>query len=302
MNRIDLHMHSIFSNDGTYEPEELVRMCGEAGIEVMAIADHNSSKACAAGMAEAARRGIQCIPAIEIDCTYRPDGGDSGTDLHVLGYGIDAADPRLAKLEEDLAEQERASSRPRLDIMKELGLVIDEEKAYSLAHYGYVTGEVIAEVALADPRNNDHPMLRDYRPGGRRSDNPYVNFYWDWCAPGRRAYVPIRFISLEECLSLIRGTGGIPVLAHPGNNVKEDDALLEAVLSCGFDGMEVYSTYHSPSQTAYYREKAQAHHLMFTCGSDFHGKTKPSIHLGQMELGEDEQRIMDAVRGAGLVQ
>ena len=302
MNRIDLHIHSIFSNDGTYAPEELVRMCGEAGIRVMAVADHNSVKACLPAMEAAKEAGITCVPALEIDCTYRAPSGQKGTDLHVLGYGIDPLYPGLARLEEELAEQERASSRPRLEIMKEMGLKIDEEKAYGLAHYGYVTGEVIAETALADPRNDGHPMLEPYRPGGSRSDNPYVNFYWDWCAPDKPAYVPIAFISLEECLELIHSAGGTPVLAHPGNNVKEDGALLDEILSCGVRGIEVYSTYHSREQEDYYRKKADEHSLLITCGSDYHGKTKPSIFLGKMELREDEERILAGMKGLGYVQ
>ena len=301
-NKIDLHMHSVFSNDGTYSPQELVRMCSEAGIRVMAIADHNSVKACVPGMEAAEKEGITCIPAVEIDCTYRVSHRQKGTDLHVLGYGIDPGYPDLAKLEEELAQQERASSRPRLEIMKEMGLKINEEKAYSLAHYGYVTGEVIAEVALADPANDDHPMLKPYREGGNRSDNPYVNFYWDWCAPDKPAYVPIEFISLEECLELIRSAGGTAVLAHPGNNVKEDDSLLDEILSCGIRGIEVYSTYHSREQENYYHKKADEKGMLITCGSDFHGKTKPSIFLGKMDLQEDEERILAGMKGLGYVQ
>lgn len=295
---IDLHMHSLYSNDGNFSPEELVEKCHAAGIRIMAIADHNSSKACAAGAAAAEKLGMTCVPAIEIDCTHRP----SGTNLHVLGYGIDAADPGFLRLEEELAEQERASSRPRLDILEGMGLVIDEEKACGLAHYGYVTGEVICEVALADPRNDGHPLLAPYRPGGARSDNPYVNFYWDVCSPGKPAWVPIEFISLEEAVDLIVRTGGIPVLAHPGNNVKEDDAILDAVLKRGMRGIEVYSTYHSPEQVAYYRRKADEYGLLVTCGSDFHGKTKPSIFLGKMDCGGEEESIEAGLKEAGVLK
>lgn len=295
MGKIDLHMHSVYSNDGDFTPEEIVKKCDEAGIEIMAIADHNSCKAVPAALAEAKRRGMHCIPAIELDCCY------NDVDLHVLGYGIDASDKRFAEWEERLAEEERASSAPRLQMMRERGLVIDEEKAYALAHYGYVTGEVVAEVALADDRNKNHPMLKEYRPGGRRSDNPYVNFYWDWCAKGKELYIPLHFLDLEEAVELIESSGGVPVLAHPGNNIKEKDDLLEAVIKSGMKGMEVYSSYHDARKTAYYRKKADRYGLAVTCGSDYHGKTKPSIFLGRLDCGGEEEYIAEGLRRLGLL-
>lgn len=295
MGKIDLHMHSIYSNDGDFTPEELVKKCREAGIGIMAIADHNSCRAVSKAIEEAKKYRMHCISAIELDCCYKD------VDLHVLGYGIDASDERYAHLEKNLAEQERATSAPRIQMMRERGLVINEEKAYALAHYGYVTGEVIAEVALADPENDGHSMLKEYRPGGKRADNPYVNFYWDWCAKGKETYIPIHFISLEEAVELIRSTGGVPVLAHPGNNIKEKDELLREVVESGMEGMEVYSSYHNPEQTKYYREKAERFGLAVTCGSDYHGKTKPSISLGVMDCGREEEYIEEGLRRLGLL-
>ena len=291
----DLHMHSVYSSDGEYMPEELVEKCCSAGIEIMAIADHNSCGACGTGIYEAGRKGMTCIPAIELDCFY------NGTSLHVLGYGIDYRDDRYADYEKYINRLEASTSALRLQKMRERGLYIDEEKAYSLAHNGFVAGEVVAETALSDPRNDHHPMLEAYREGGSRSDNPYVNFYWDWCAPGRPVYIPIPYPSFREVLDLIRRTGGIPVLAHPGNNVKENGRLLEDILKEGIQGIEVYSSYHSADQVNYYREKALQYHLHMTCGSDFHGKTKPSITLGTMDLAGDEQRIRESLKILGLI-
>ena len=95
---------------------------------------------------------------------------------------------------------------------------------------------------------------------------------------------------------------GIPVLAHPGNNVREDDTIPDQVPGCGIRGIEVYSTYHTQEQVRYYRKKAEERGMLITCGSDFHGKTKPAIHLGEMALGEDEERILSEMKGLGYVQ
>ena len=94
MNQIDLHIHSIYSNDGTFTPEELLRQCAAAGIQTMAVADHNTVRGSAEALQLSWRCGVQVIPAVELDCTYR------GTDLHVLGYGIDVTDSRFRKVEQ----------------------------------------------------------------------------------------------------------------------------------------------------------------------------------------------------------
>ena len=86
---VDLHMHSHYSDDGEYTPTQLVDMCHEAGVKVMAIADHNWVKANDEATKYAKELGIKYIPAIEIDCTYQ------GLNLHVLGYGIDYKQPSL---------------------------------------------------------------------------------------------------------------------------------------------------------------------------------------------------------------
>ena len=82
-NYIDLHMHSMYSDDGEYTPKQFVEMCHEKGIRIMAIADHNSVKAIDEASQKAQELGMQYIPAVEIDCTYE------GINLHVFGYGIE---------------------------------------------------------------------------------------------------------------------------------------------------------------------------------------------------------------------
>jgi len=291
MNQTDLHIHSVYSNDGTYSPDELLHMASSAGILVMAVADHNTVRGSARALHLAWKYQVEVIPAVELDCTFQ------GLNLHVLGYGIDTTFSGFSALETSLAAQERASSIPRMELLHQMGLEFDEQKAVSLAHYGYITGEIIAEVALQDPRNNSLPLLEAYRPGGKRSDNPYVNFYWDFCAPEKPAYVPIDFISLADAVQLICSSGGIPILAHPGNNVPRcrEDLLLQ-ILQQGVCGMEVYTTYHNTEQQQYYRKIAEKLGCLKTIGSDFHGKTKPSIHLGQMDIPEDESTILAQLR------
>lgn len=272
MNTIDLHMHSIYSDDGEYTPTELMKMCKDAGLTTVAIADHNSTSAIAEAKKAAKALGINYIPAIELDCTIH------GVDLHVLGYGIDENNQALLDNAEYVKKQAQNVGKEQIEKVKALGFYIDEDACYALSHEGVITGEIIAEVALQDERN--HPLMKEYLPGGSRSDNPFVNFYWDYCAQSKPAYVPIHYISLKEAVDMIYAAGGIAVLAHPGNNTKENLSLIDAIFAYDVKGMEVYSSYHSPEQIAFYKDYAEQHYLMITMGSDFHGKTKPSIALG----------------------
>mgnify|MGYP000066403328 CR=1 FL=1 len=96
---IDLHMHSLYSDDGEFTPTQLVEMCHEAGVKIMAIADHNWVKAIYEAKKKAEELKIKYIPAIEIDCTYK------GINLHVLGYGIDYTNPAFNQLGEDILKQ-----------------------------------------------------------------------------------------------------------------------------------------------------------------------------------------------------
>lgn len=272
MNTIDLHMHSIYSDDGEYTPTELMKMCKDAGLQIVAIADHNSTKAIPEARNAAEKLKLTYIPAIELDCTIH------GVDLHVLGYGIDENNQALLDNAEYVKKQAQNVGKEQIEKVKVLGFYIDEDACYALSHEGVITGEIIAEVALQDERN--HPLMKEYLPGGSRSDNPFVNFYWDYCAQSKPAYVPIHYISLKEAVDMIHAAGGIAVLAHPGNNTKENLSLIDAIFAYDVKGMEVYSSYHTPEQIAFYKDYAEQHYLMITMGSDFHGKTKPSIALG----------------------
>ena len=230
---------------------------------------------------------MEFIPGIELDCTYQT------VHLHVLGYGIHEGNTAFQDIELDLEAQEQKASQKRMELIQEMGMYCDADEAMRFARNGVITGEIIAEVVLADPRNEENVLLRPYRPGGHRSDNPYVNFYWDFCAPGKPAYVPIHYIDLSYALDLLHSAGGIPVLAHPGNTVKEDTTLLDGIMKSGIMGIEVFSSYHTEAHMAFYHMQARKYHCIQTCGSDFHGKTKPSIQIGKIQSSIADESLYE---------
>lgn len=272
---IDLHMHSLYSDDGEFTPSQLVEMCHEAGVKIMAIADHNWVKAIYEAKKKAEELKIKYIPAIEIDCTYK------GINLHVLGYGIDYTNPAFNQLGEDILKQELNCSLKKLELTNQLGFDLKKEQLDALSSNGVYTGEMFGEALLKDERYVDHELLKPYRSGGSRSDNPYVNFYWDYYAQGKHCYTEVIFPSLEKIIQLINDHGGVAVLAHPGNNLKGKFDIFDEMVEKGLQGVECFSSYHSLETNDYFYQKVKELDLLYTCGSDFHGKTKSAVHLGE---------------------
>lgn len=294
-NFIDLHMHTSYSDDGEYSPRELVDMVHKAGIRIMSIADHNSVKAVREAKKHAEALGMQYIAATEIDCTFE------GVNLHVLGYGINVSNTAYETLENNILNQELACSQLKLKLTNAMGFDVKQEQLDALSQSGVYTGEMFGEVLLNDERYVDHPLLKEYRKGGSRSDNPYVNFYWDLYAQGKPCYTKIVYPTLEEILTLIKEDGGVSVLAHPGNNLKGKFELFDKMIDLGIQGVEAFSSYHSPSDSEYFYHKGKEHNLLITCGSDFHGKTKPAISIGGSKCTVDQEEIKQQLMLCGLI-
>ena len=274
MSWLDLHMHSEVSLDGEYSPKQLAGLCHEKGLKVAALSDHNSVRGVEEMMVSCARFGIRGIPAVELDSTF------DGVDLHLLGDGIDYHDSRYAELENRILSRKKEISFRAMKILRDIGIIFEEEKVLALSRNGIVGGETIAEAALADERNLNNPLLLPYRPGGERGDNPYVNFFWDFCSQGKPAYFPADYPAFEEAQQLIEDTGGISVIAHPANTVGKNRDRIRTMVKMGVSGLEVYSSYHTAEDVTWFHRLAEELELLETMGSDFHGKTKPSVVLG----------------------
>lgn len=286
--KADLHIHSLHSADGEYSVEELLADAARQGIRVLSITDHNSVAGVAAAHRQGRQLGITVVPGLELDCTY------GGLDLHLLGYCIDWRRRAFAELERQLAEQQRAALPVMLEKLAAVGIAVTVEEVLATAAGKVPCGELVGEVALGQPGSGANPLLRPYLPGGMRADLPYLNFYRDFFAQGKPAYVPLHYMTLPEAVSLVKAAGGVPVIAHPGESLRGEARLLEGLAAMGVQGVEAYSSYHSREQTEFFRAKAEALGLIVTCGSDFHGKNKPTIPLGSGCTLSGE-KILDAL-------
>lgn len=289
MGWLDLHIHSKYSNDGEYSPSELMKLCLQKNVRTVSIADHNSIKAIEKAKKESIIYGVTLIPAIELDCIYE------SVNLHVLGYFVNDGYEKFNQIENDILIQEQEASNKRIELIEKLGIYLNKTTAINLSKNKIVTGEIIAEVALNEIENKDNKLLEPYREGGKKSDNPFVNFYWDFCSQNKPAYVPIKYISLDEAIEVIYNSGGIPFLAHPGINIKENEELLHKIINRGIVGIETYSSYHTQYQTEFYKKEASKFDLAMSCGSDFHGKIKPKINIGSVDCGGNESELLDKI-------
>ena len=231
-----------------------------AGLAALAITDHDTTSGIAEAVAAGAALGVRVISGVEISCTL-----SRGT-LHVLGYGIDPTEPRLAAGLSRLHQARNARNPLILKRLNRLGVSL-------------TMAEVEAE-AGGDLIGRPHIARALVRTGAVASIQDAFDRY---LGSEAAAYVDKFRLPPEEGLALIRGAGGLPVLAHPYQTRRRGEELRTLVATLrkqGLEGLEVYYPRHNAEQTAFYRQLAEAFDLVVTGGTDFHGEATPHIQLG----------------------
>ncbi|MGI6253687.1 MAG: PHP domain-containing protein [Aminivibrio sp.] len=258
MIRIDLHLHSTFS-DGALLPGELVALGKKRGVSVMSLTDHDTTAGLPSFMAACGRSGIRGVAGVELSA-------DFPSTLHILGYRIDFRSAGLEKALESIREARNLRNRQICDRLQSLGLHIVIEDVEAEA-----AGDVAARPHIA------RVMIRKgYVQDQRAAFSAYL---------GRtgRAYVPRERLSPEKCIELIREAGGVAVLAHPVQTSQCYERVREVageLKDAGLWGMECYSSKHDAGQIFRYLSIASGLELFPTAGSDFHGGSGPSPSLG----------------------
>lgn len=295
MSNVDLHMHSAHSDDGQFTVLELVKMAEEANLVFASIADHDSVAAPRELAQYQSFTKVKWLSGVELSVRHEQ------TDLHLLAYGFDLKDPWFDQHSQRIKASEEAATDERIEkINHHFRINLTKPELEILAKGKLITGEVIAEAILHHSEYATHPQLKAYFPKGSRSKAPLVNFYWDVLAQGKVAYVPTNLTPYREAIEAIHKAGGLAVIAHPGQTIKENTKLLAELSHLGCDGIECYSSYHSDIQNAYFVEYAVKRKLLVTCGSDFHGKTKPQIKLGQTNSPMDAQDVIKQLENRGI--
>lgn len=281
MNSFDLHMHSHYSTDGEFPPEELIQKAKSANLTTIALSDHNTTDGVKEMMELGAASGIQVIPAIELDTLFEE------LEVHVLGYNIDYNAPYFKEISDKLKERKQKAMIQRiLNMNKVFNLDLNPDEL--IKRFGNRNPfPAIVKTIMEDPRYFDRPEFKPYRKGGERSEPQAVNFYWDNCSAGKPCYTRVEYPSLAETVRIIHDNGGIAVIAHPWKNFYHQEERLQRAIASGIDGIEAYSNYHNDTQNSYYEAYCKDHNILMTCGSDFHGKLKPAIRMGEYGYHHD---------------
>ncbi|MBU5330922.1 PHP domain-containing protein [Anaerocolumna aminovalerica] len=297
MSKVDLHIHSKYSDDGEFSVTEILDRCKGLEMKLVSITDHNSVKAVADALE--CNAGLRVISGVELDCTYK------GMNFHLLGYSFDHTRREFSEIEQDIFTQEMGAAEEKIHLFrKATGIPVSIVEVVTAAKGGIITGELIGEIVLAKENASEFEVLKPYLPGGVKSDMPNVRLYWDYFSPGKPAYVPIRYISLPDGIKLIHKANGFSVLAHPGQNLSNHYNVLNKIIAEGIDGIEVFSSYHSPEEKTYFLNVAKQNGLLITCGSDFHGKNKPNIQIGCHGSTLDDSELIENIierQGSGAL-
>jgi predicted metal-dependent phosphoesterase TrpH len=257
--RIDLHTHSNRS-DGTFAPAELVRRAAERGLDVVAVTDHDTTEGLGEASATGEEAGIEVVPGVEFSAEH------AGTSVHVLCYWMDVEDEALQAELRRLREDRFRRGELMVQKLRDLGHPISFERVREIAEGGNIVRPHVAQAMV------EAGIVSSEEEAFER-----------WIADGRPAHVPKHALEPLEALALIRGAGGLCVLAHPGmwgDQTEVPEELVEAMAEAGMAGLEADHPDHSPEQRERYRREAERLGLIPTGGSDCHGTRYDPIRLG----------------------
>ncbi|MEU0289694.1 PHP domain-containing protein [Streptomyces sp. NPDC052492] len=257
--RIDLHTHSTAS-DGTDTPAELVRKAASAGLDVVALTDHDTTRGHAEALA-ALPPGLTLVTGAELSCRL------DGISMHMLAYLFDPEEPALLAERELVRDDRVPRAKGMITKLNELGVPVTWEQVARIAGDGSVGRPHVASA------------LVELDVVASVSDA----FTPEWLADGGRAYMPKHETDPFEALRLVKNAGGVAVLAHPaaskrGRTVPE--SAIASLAEAGLDGIEVDHMDHDPATRARLCGLAGEVGLLTTGSSDYHGSRKTCV-LGE---------------------
>ncbi len=247
---VDLHTHTTRS-DGQTPPRELIRLAKRAGVDVIAVTDHDTVEAIPECLDEGLAQGVRVIPGIEMSSRFE------GHDIHVLGFGLDFASGELQASLGRLHESRRERVGKICEKLAALGVALDP-------------ADVLRE-AGGKSVGRRHVARAMVKKGLVRSLDEAFNKYLGQNSP---ANVPANELTPADAANLILRHGGVPSLAHPG--FLDDDAVVDRVLdSTPIRAIEVFHRYRSATRHLKFLDLARRRGLRITGGSDFHGDDHP---------------------------
>lgn len=275
--RIDLHSHSTAS-DGTDPPAEVMRRARAAGLDAIALTDHDTL----AGHAEAGQAcppGLTLIPGLELSCQH------DNRSMHMLGYLMDPGHAELAAECRAIRDGRRSRARDMVDRLRALGVPVSWAQ--------------VTELAGGDSVGRPH-VARAMVAAGAIEDEAQA-FTPEWIGTGGRAHVTRYAPDPVRAVGLIRAAGGVAVLAHPGaRGWQIPDEVIAGLAGAGLAGLEVAHPEHDQDERRRLAGLAADLGLVASGGSDDHGR--PTGHrLGCEVIAADQfDRLMAQATGPSL--
>ncbi|MFW6381314.1 MAG: PHP domain-containing protein [Bacillota bacterium] len=283
MGKIDLHLHSYYSCDGEYSPRKLVEIAAGKNLRAVSLTDHNTL----GGLKEFATAGrdyaLEVIPGIEFDSVYR------GKSLHILGYYINMQDSELERFAESIISRQEVYIREIIAYFRQQGFSIEYNDVLKYKNKQSIPGSVtVAEAIVKHKKNREDPRVKPFINKGEKK-NGFLDFVREYFPPANDW---LSLPPVKKTVEVILAADGIPVLAHPGMNLdpdcREDVNLINHLKNLGLQGMEAFSTYHDRRMDNRFYELAKEIELFVTAGSDFHGRVKPGIEIGDVPADSEE--------------
>jgi 3',5'-nucleoside bisphosphate phosphatase len=270
--RIDLHTHSSVS-DGTETPAELMETARAAGLDVVALTDHDTTDGWTAAR-DARPEGLTVVPGMELSCRWFPDD-QPPISVHLLAYLFDPDSPALSAERARLREERLSRGERIVDALAADGYPVSWAEIVEASAGGVVgrphVARALVRAGVVDSVDAAFATLLNHR-------SPY--------------YVAKADTDVRQGIALVRAAGGVPVFAH-GLATKRgrtlDDAAVAAMAEAGLLGLEVDHPDHSGSERAHMQGLAADLGLLTTGSSDYHGtnKTTPigacTTHPAQFE-------------------
>ena len=270
MKLADLHLHTHFS-DGTYSPEDLAAHARAQGLDAVALTDHDSVEGCERMETACAKEGLEFIPGAELTAEV------TGQEVHILGYWMDLSSERLRGELQHFQGVRQRRVREMVTQLNDNGVSLSESLVLSLAQCEAPGRLHVARALVQQGFARDHDQAFD-----------------KFLKRGRPGFVPKARMNAQDAVGLIRGAGGVAVLAHPG--LYRNDSLIGKLKDAGIDGLECWHTRHSPEASESYSRKAADLDLVATGGSDCHGMAKGQPLIGRVKLPYPQVEALRARR------
>ncbi|HEY9147533.1 MAG TPA: PHP domain-containing protein [Gammaproteobacteria bacterium] len=258
----DLHSHSLAS-DGTLSPTALVQRAAAAGVDVLALTDHDDTSGIAEAQQAATTAAIALVPGVEVSVTW------GRQTVHIVGLQID---PTSSLLQQGLARLREFRNWRAEEMGRRLakhGIHGAYEAAREKAH-----GRIISRTHFA------HFLAEQGHAASVR------DVFKSFLKPNKPGHVPGEWATLEEALGWIHGAGGEAVIAHPARysmTASKRRKLLGEFVELGGEGLEVVSGSHSRGDNFSMAQLAKLFSLKASAGSDFHGPENPWVELGRLQ-------------------